>query len=274
VNASGALRVLVADDEVHAREHVRTLLQRAEGVEVVGSTDNGQATITAIERLQPDLLFLDVQMPDMSGFDVIKGVDLTLMPITVFVTAYDQYALKAFDAAAIDYLLKPFSDERFEQALDRARQLCRLRHFSDMVGRVRQATEYLGAVGNALPRLDADSGYLQRIAVESRGQVRAVPVEQIEYVTASGVYAELHVGDRTYVVRERMQSLEERLDPRQFFRVHRSAIVRLSRIDVLLRQAGGDYTLRLKNGAEIAVSRNRIRQLEEWMGIAPHASQA
>lgn len=274
MNAEGALRVLIADDEVHAREHIRALLAHADGIEVVESADTGQATIAAVQRLQPDLMFLDVQMPDMSGFDVVKRLDPTLVPITIFVTAYDQYALKAFDAAAIDYLLKPFSDERFECALHRARQQRRLRHFGDMVGRVQQAMAILGTTGGAPSPIDGGSPYLQRIGVELRGQVRSVPVEQIDFVTASGVYAELHVGDRTYVVRERMQYLEERLDPRRFFRVHRSAIVRLDCIDVMLREGGGDYTLKLKGGAELAVSRNRVRQLEEWMGVPHQASQA
>jgi two-component system LytT family response regulator len=192
------------------------------------------------------------------------------MPLTIFVTAYDQFALRAFDSAAIDYLLKPFSDERFEMALARARELVSMRSSAGMVARLRSA------LGEAMERTSPGvsplpDAYLERIAVESPGLVRVVPVGDIDYISASGVYAELHVAGKVFVVRERMQQLEERLHPRQFFRVHRSAIVQLDRIDLLMRHAGGDYTLKLKNGAQLSVSRSRIRQLEAWMGVTESA---
>jgi two-component system LytT family response regulator len=196
----------------------------------------------------------------MTGIDIVCEIGPQHMPATVFVTAYDQYALKAFDLAAIDYLMKPFDDERFEQALARARRLVEL----EEVGRL---SEKLRAVLQVAAHPPPAGQYLERIAVETRGQVRVVRVDEIEYVTASGPYAELHAGGKTHLIRERMQTLEERLDPARFFRVHRSAIVRLDQIDSLLRDPGGDYAVRLKNGVQLSVSRGRIEQLERWMGI-------
>ena len=233
------LRVLIVDDEPLARDHIIDRLAHEEDVEVVGTADNGDDAIAEIRRLHPDLVFLDVQMPGISGMEVAEKLG-DEMPRTIFCTAFDQYAIKAFDVAAIDYLLKPFDDERFHEAFRRAR--------------------------NAIPK---KSPYLQRIPVEMRGQMRVVPVEKIDYITASGPYAELHAGERTFAVRERMQQLEDKLDPAVFMRVHRSVIVRLDRIDVLLRSAGGDYAVRLKDGTELSVSRSRREALEsKLVGVA------
>ncbi|MGC3982461.1 MAG: LytTR family DNA-binding domain-containing protein [Steroidobacteraceae bacterium] len=260
------LRVLVVDDELPAREHLSTLLSRMSGISVVGTADNGVDAVAAIRRLNPDLVFLDIQMPGMTGLEVVQEMGAEQMPVTIFVTAYDRHALKAFELAAVDYLLKPFDDERFEQAVARVRKLHELKQSGQLAQRIRTAFESMGMDTPAVTAAPQGQ-YLARIAVESRGQIRVVPVDHIDYITASGVYADLHVGDKTHVVRERMQSLEERLNPAQFFRVHRSVIVQLDRIDVLLRQAGGDYTLKLKSGAQVPVSRNRIEQLEHWMGV-------
>jgi two-component system, LytTR family, response regulator len=263
--ASGKpLRVLLVDDEALARQRLEDLLQHQENVEIVGTADNGEAAITAIRTLNPDLVFLDVQMPGKTGLDVIRTIGPDDMPATVFVTAYDQYALKAFDLAAIDYLVKPFDDERFEQAFARARRLVELKE----VGRLsEQLRAVLHGGGAGSTSASGKPEYLERIAVETRGQVRVVPVEEIEYITASGPYAELHAGGRAHVIRERMQTLEERLDPAKFFRIHRSAIVRLDQIETLLRDPGGDYGVKLRSGVQLSVSRNRVEQLERWMGL-------
>lgn len=264
--ASQPLRVLIVDDELPARQRVEELLLKMPQVEIVGCAENGNAAVAAIREHEPDLVLLDVQMPGMTAFDVIKEIGVENMPGTIFVTAYDRYALKAFDLAAIDYLLKPFDDERFEQSLARAQQLHELRQLGHMASQLRKALE---AAGFEVPEASAPKparDYLERIAVESRGQLRAVSTAQIDYITASGVYAELHIGEKTYVIRERIQTLEERLDPRRFFRSHRSVIVQLDRIDVLIRHAGGDYMLKLKNGAQLTVGRSRLEQLERWMG--------
>ena len=268
------LRVLIVDDEALGRQRVEDLLRHEEGVEIAGFADNGEAAIEAIRTLKPDLVFLDVQMPRRTGLEVVADIGPENMPPTIFVTAYDRYALDAFDVAAVDYLVKPFDDERFEQAFRRARKmigLTELGKLSDQLRTVLNAGATPGAAAAAAPVALTNSvatGYLERIAVEMRGQVRVVPVVTIEYIAASGPYAEIHVGDRTYIIRERMQTLEERLDPAHFFRIHRSVIVRLDQIETLLREAGGDYAVQLRCGARLSVSRNRVEPLEKWMGLA------
>ena len=250
------VRVVIVDDEPLARQHVADRLAHEENVEVVGEADNGNDAVEVIRRLRPDIVFLDVQMPGLDGIDVVDTIGADEMPATIFTTAFDQYALKAFDRAAVDYLLKPFDDERFSQAFRRARKAIELQEVDRMARRLRS----LLAEDDASEKPAAH--YLDRIPVESRGQVRVVPVAKIDYITASGPYAELHVGDRAYAVRERMQTLEERLDPAVFLRVHRSVIVRLDRVDAMLRSPGGDYGVRLKDGTTLSVSRARRDELE------------
>jgi two-component system, LytTR family, response regulator len=266
------IRALIVDDEPLARQRLEDLLAKEADVELAGAATNGDEAIEAILSVKPDLVFLDIQMPGRSGLQVVEAVGPERMPATIFVTAFDQFALKAFDIAAIDYLVKPFDDERFQQALRRVRRSLELEEVQEMTQRLLtliQATRSEPAPGAAPP----ERKYLDRIAVESRGQVRVVPVERIDYITASGPYAELHVMDKgtekVYAVRERMQTLEEQLDPAIFFRIHRSAIVRLDRIDTLLRNSGGDYGVRLKSGIDLSVSRSRWEELEAKMGIQP-----
>ena len=252
-------RVVIVDDEPLARQRIADQLAHEDGVDVVGEASNGLEAVEKIRSLHPDLVFLDVQMPGMDGLDVVDTVGADEMPLTIFTTAFDQYALKAFDRAAVDYLLKPFDDERFSQAFRRARKELELREVDRIAHRLRDLLEEDHEEQHG-------RDYLDRITVESRGQVRVVPVANIDYITASGPYAELHAGGRTYAVRERMQILEEQLDPAVFFRVHRSAIVRVDRIDAMLRAAGGDYSVRLKDGTVLSVSRSRRDALEKRIG--------
>jgi two-component system LytT family response regulator len=264
------IRVLIVDDEALARQRIEDLLRREEGVEIVAQASTGESAIQSIREWKPDLVFMDVHMPGKTGLDVVREIGPRNMPPTIFVTAFDQHALTAFDLAAIDYLVKPFDDERFEQALQRARRMIEL----EQVGKL---SEQLVALLQGLrpaeePARPADGApaqraYVDRIAVEMKGQVRVVPVKQIDYIVASGPYAELHVGDKRYVIRERMQTLEERLDPARFFRIHRSAIVRLDLVETLLRNPGGDYAVLLKGGVKLKVSRSRFEALEQRMGV-------
>jgi two-component system, LytTR family, response regulator len=260
------IRVLIIDDEALGRMRIHDLLRGEPGVTVVGEAADGHAAIEAIRTLRPDLVFLDVQMPHQSGLDVVRAIGAERMPMTIFVTAFDQYALDAFDVAAIDYLVKPFDDERFEQAFRRARRVLALEG-------VERAREQLLAVLResepAARTVAAPARYLERIAVEMRGQVKPIPVAQIDYISAAGPYAELHVGDRRYVIREAMQTLEDRLDPNRFMRVHRSVIVRLDLVEALHRGGGGDYELQMKGGVRLRVSRSRREALERWLGLAP-----
>jgi two-component system, LytTR family, response regulator len=265
------LRVLVVDDEPLGRQRLLDLLQDEVNVEVVGTAADGSAAVEAIRSARPDLVFLDVQMPRMSGLEVVQAVGPHAMPATIFVTAYDQYALQAFDTAAVDYLVKPFRDDRFEEALRRARRRIESETRE-------QLHEQLMALLLGGPRSTAEPSpppaatatpgakFLERIAVQMRGKMRVVPVAQIDYVTASGQYVELHVGAHRYIIRESMQHLEERLDPEQFIRVHRSAIVRLALVDTLHRSEGSDYQVQLKGGVRLPVGRSRRETLERRLG--------
>jgi two-component system LytT family response regulator len=262
------VRVLIVDDEPLARQRLEDLLSAEPGVEIVASVDNGTAAVEMIRSVEPDIVFLDVQMPGKTGLDVVRDVGADAMPLTIFVTAFDRYALQAFDLAAVDYLVKPFDDERFEQAFHRARRYVELEEMGEL-------RERLLAVLDAGPRAaNAPSGetkngspYLERIAVEMRGKVRVVPVAQIEYITASGPYVELHTSERAYLIREAIQTLETRLDPSRFLRIHRSIIVRVDLIDTFHRGAGGDYEVQLKSGARLRVSRSRREELERRLGV-------
>ncbi len=262
---TASIRALVVDDEPLARERLHELLHETPGVTVVGDAEDGPEAVDAIRDEDPDLVFLDVQMPGMSGIDVIEEVGPEEMPVTVFVTAYDQYAIKAFDLAAVDYLLKPFDDERFEEALRRARD-----HIESQEDAI--PDRLLRLLRERDPSLldDAESdeeSYLERIAVQGRGKARIVPVDDVTHITADGSYAELHTDDDTYVIRERMKTLAARLDPDDFVRVHRSAIVRLDEIELVLRGGGGDYAVRLKEGARVSVSRSRVDELQDRLGV-------
>jgi two-component system, LytTR family, response regulator len=266
------IRVLIVDDEALGRLRLHDLVRDEKGAEVVGEAADGESAVEAIRRLKPDLVFLDVQMPKKSGLDVVKEIGAERMPMTIFVTAYDRYALQAFDVAALDYLVKPFDDERFEQAFRRARRSLALEGVDRARAQlIRMLQESESGPRAATRRAEATGGvqYLERIAVETHGQVKPIPVSQIDYISAAGPYAELHVGDRRYVIREAMQTLEDRLDPNRFMRVHRSVIVRLDLVEALHRGGGGDYELQMKGGARLRVSRSRREGLERWLGIAP-----
>ncbi|HEX3579977.1 MAG TPA: response regulator [Thermoanaerobaculia bacterium] len=258
------IRVLIADDEALARDRIADLLAHETNVEIIGTAATGLEAIDAIRTMHPDLVFLDVQMPGRTGLEVVDDVGAEKMPATIFVTAFDKFALNAFDRAAVDYLVKPFDDDRFAQAFRRARKMIELEQVQEVTQRL---LSLLHSPATETPPAAPKPDYLERISVESRGQVRVVPVDKVDYITADGPYAELHVGDRVFAIRERMQTLDERLDPEIFFRIHRSAIVRLDRIDTLLRHPGGDYGVRLKNGTELSLSRGRREELEEKLGI-------
>ena len=245
------LRVLVADDEPPARQRVLDLLAREGGVEVVGEAGSGVEAARQVRALRPDLVFLDVQMPGMTGLEVLREIGPEDMPAVVFVTAYDRHAVEAFELAAVDYLLKPYTADRFRQALDRAREAAR-RPGAALDDRLR-------ALLAAAP---PPPTYPARIAVESRGRVRYVPVEDVDYLAAADAYVEVHAGAETFLVRDRMQDLEDRLDPALFVRVHRSTIVRLDRVESLLIGRQGDYAVRLRDGTRLAVARGRRETLE------------
>jgi two-component system, LytTR family, response regulator len=235
------LRVLVVDDEAIARRNLAVLLRRDPDIGAVVECESGQAAIDEMRRTQPDILFLDVQMPECDGFDVLEMLGRELPPAVVFVTAYDQYALRAFEAGALDYLLKPFDNARFELALNRAK-------------------EKLGR-SSARPRK------VDRMAIKSTGQVSFVNVAEIDWIEAADYYACLHVGPRTHLLRRSLQELEDDLDQSAFCRIHRSAIVNLDRVRSLVLGSDGEYQVLLSSGASLRLSRRYRKQLQERMGV-------
>jgi len=257
------LRVLVVDDEQPARRRLIDLIARHPDLELAGASADGREAIEAILTGAPDLVLLDIQMPELTGLDVVRTIGAERMPPVIFVTAHDRYALRAFELAAVDYLLKPFDDARFDQAASRAHERIRLRTTDEL----RTQLLHLLATSEGTPARHA-ARFLERIAVRERKEIRIVAVAEIDHITASGPYAEIHVAGEVLLHRERMQSLEELLDPARFCRIHRSAIVNLARIAAIEPQPSGDSSLRLHSGAVLRVSRARLAELTARLGIA------
>ena len=266
---SDPVRVLVVDDEPLARMRIEDVLAGIEGAEIVGTAANGVEAIEQIRALKPDLVFLDVQMPGKTGVDVVREIGPERMPPTIFVTAFDQFAVQAFDVAAVDYLVKPFDDERLEAAFERARSRLALEGLGQLREKLLAVLQSPADAGaQTAPAHSRTPEYLERLAVESRGKIQSIPVDQIDYIVQSGPYAELHSNGRRHLIREAMQTLEERLDPSRFMRIHRSMIVRLDLVEALHRGTGGDYEVQLKGGTRVRVSRSRREALERWLGVS------
>jgi two-component system LytT family response regulator len=251
-----SLRALIVDDEVLARKALLRLLKSESGVSVIGQCGDGESAIDAIRRTQPDLVFLDVQMPEMDGFRVVETIGVEQMPMTIFVTAFDRYALHAFDANAVDYLLKPFAADRLSRALARARDRS--------LGRLdKEAAQRLFSL---LDRTRSQSDYAQRLTVSTRGRILFVPVADIDWIEAEDNYARLHVSRRVYDVRETLQALMEKLDPRDFVRIHRSTIVNLHRIREVQPWFQGSHIVLLHSGEELRMSRYQRDAVERLLG--------
>ena len=252
------IKTIVVDDEKPARVRLLELLQREADVEVIGTAADGRAALDAVRRLKPDLLFLDVQMPQLDGFGVLQQLAPDELPVTIVVTAYDKYAIQAFEAHAIDYLLKPFSDQRFDNAIARARKYLG-------AGEAREQAEQLTAAAEERQSVDARSGSLERLVLKANGCITLLDVDDIDWIEAAGVYVYLHIGAKTHLYRSSVTQLLQRLDPRRFVRVHRSAAVNTSRIRELHPRSHGDFTLILKDGNELILSRAYRPQVEAWL---------
>jgi len=254
--AAERLRVLVVDDEAPARLRLIDLLKKDPQVASVLEAANGKAAAEIIGREALDLVFLDVQMPELDGLQVIQTVGAAAMPLTIFVTAYDKHAIHAFEANALDYLLKPFSDERWEAALARAKTRhneLHLREFGRSVLRVLATRSQVGR-------------YLDRLVVKGRGTTRFVRVAEIDWIEGAGVYVNLHVGGKELLYRSAVNELATHLDPMRFIRVHRSSIVNIDSILELQPISHGEFQLVLKDGHRLRVSRTYRIELEKRLG--------
>jgi two-component system, LytTR family, response regulator len=250
------IRTLVVDDEPIARASLRVLLGADPEIELVGECGSGADAVTAIAAHDPELVFLDVQMPRMSGFDVLAVVGDKRRFVVVFVTAYDSYALDAFEVAALDYVLKPFDDQRFHRALERAKAQIRHARLDHL------ATELVHAVSGAAPADKLPTGdRIERIIIRDGGRTLLVPFTDIDWIEAADYYVQLHVGAKSYLHREPMRDLEARLDPRRFVRIHRSTIVAIDRVAELRASTHGDHCVRLRDGTELKLSRSRRGRL-------------
>ena len=257
-----AIRTLIVDDEPLARKTVRMLLADDEEIEIIGEAGNGKDAVAAIREQKPDLLFLDVQMPALDGIGVMRTIGAENMPVTIFVTAYDQYALKAFEVHALDYLLKPYDDERFEQALERAKQQVRRAAIESLSQRLFSLMEAMPGQKEEAPQ------YLSRIMVKGSGPIVFLKVEEIDWIEAADYYVQLHVGGRTHLLRESLRNLDQQLDPSCFMRIHRSAIVNLDRVRKLQPDARGEYQVILQDGTTLKLGRGRREALQEkLMGL-------
>jgi two-component system LytT family response regulator len=252
------VRVLVVDDEAPARQRLTDLLRQDPHVTAVLEAGDGLAAVTMIERERPDLVFLDVQMPELDGLGVIDAVGPAKMPLTVFVTAYDQHAMRAFEFNALDYLLKPFSDERMEATLARAR--ARLTEL--------QAGEFGQSVLRMLSTTPRSGRYLDRLVLKTTDATHFVQVLEIDWIEAAGVYVNLHVGGRVLLYRAALNQLAESLDPLHFIRVHRSAVINIDSIVRLEPASHGEFDVILKNGGQTRVSRTYRAALEKRLGQA------
>jgi two-component system LytT family response regulator len=283
------LRVLIVDDEALARQRLRRLVQAEPDAEVIGECADGREAVDAIRRARPDLVCLDVQMPELDGFGVLQAVGVESAPHVVFVTAYDAHALRAFDVHAVDYVLKPVDADRFRVAFDRARQAHarasaadRLGHLLDTVRSVSNGVGNgigSGATGGGTSVAPLDGGpiaahdgaggtssYASRILVKHDGRMFFVKVGDIDWIEADRNYVRLHVGAAAHTIRERISHLEETLDPRVFARIHRSTIVNINRIREMQQWFSGDYVVVLENGTRLRLSRHYRDQVERQVG--------
>ena len=238
------IRVLVVDDEPLARSNILHLLRGNPDVEILGECDSAPAALDAIRTQKPDLVFLDVRMPEYDGFDILEMLGAEVPPAVIFVTAYDQYALKAFETGALDYLLKPFNNARFARALERAKE---------RIARRREAPT----------RMD-------HLTIKNAGSVIFLPTADIDWIEAADYYASLHVGPKTHLLRRSMNDLESDLDPSLFCRIHRSTIVNLDRVRELRFDSDAEYELVLVDGTKLRLSRRYRKDLQERLGKAVH----
>ncbi len=260
---TGPISVVVADDEPLARDRLRRLLEGDAEVRLVEECPGGTSALAAIGTHRPQLLFLDVQMPDMDGFEVLRALPAQELPAVIFTTAYDRYALQAFDAQAIDYLLKPYSEARFTSALARAKAAI-------ATADGQRARGLAGLLAQVHPERSRQEGaYLERLLVRDEGRVIVVPVGDIEYAEAAGNYVRLHVGAAEHLLRETLTELEAGLDPRRFARIHRSSIVNVGYVVELQPWFSGDYMVLLRSGAKLKLSRSYRQGVEAKLRGAP-----
>jgi two-component system LytT family response regulator len=256
------IRTIIADDEHLSRQKLRLLLRTELGVEVVAECQNGEQTISAVHQHRPDLLLIDIQMPDMDGFDVLERIVADMMPVVVFTTAYNQFATKAFDAHALDYLLKPFEQGRLHQAIERTRAELLKSHDFTLTTRI---LDVLANANQGKPQMEPKTAD-DRMIIRAGGKVVFLDTKEIDWIDAAANYVKVNAGRDSYLLREGIGSIAERLDPGRFVRIHRSVIVNVRKIKELQPCDSGEYIAVLKNGKELSCSRGYRAQLQRLIG--------
>ena len=249
------IRALIVDDEPLPRERILTLLEPHEEIEVVGECEDGQQAVTAIESESPDLVFLDIQMPELDGFEVVSALQTAPLPAIIFVTAYDEYAIKAFEVDAIDYLLKPVSPERFEQALTRATSRLATAATPDSNSKL----------FDFLDRVRAERGFVKRFVVRKGAKLSFVRVAEVDWIDVTSNYIRLHVAGTKHLVRQTLKSVEGQLDPEVFIRVHRSIIINVDRVESVEPHLHGEYQVTMQDGTRLTTSRSFSSRLRELL---------
>lgn len=234
------IKTIIVDDEPLARERIRELIKFDSEIEIVGECSNGEEAVEKINEINPDLIFLDIQMPKLSGFEVIAN--LNRIPAVIFVTAYDKYAIRAFELKVLDYLLKPFDKERFFSALNRAKEKLLSLNDNQITDKIDSLLKYLE---------EKKEGFIERFVIKSSGRIYFVSVEEIDWFEADGNYVILHIGNKTELIRDTIKNIESKLDQKKFVRVHRSSIIRINSIKELIPWFGNEYKIKLKNGNEL-----------------------
>jgi two-component system, LytTR family, response regulator len=252
------VRVVIADDERLARQKMRILLEAEPSIAVVAECQDGRQTVSAINCFRPDLLLLDIQMPDLDGFQVLNEIPPEEMPLVIFTSAYDQYAIRAFEAHALDYLLKPFDQERLHQAIERARMDLLKSGNREFTNRLMELLARLKAGTPSQPGEPQD-----RLVIKAKGRVIFLDLNEIDWVEAAANYVRLNVGKESYLLRETISRTSERLNPNEFIRIHRSTIVNVRKIKELIPVNSGEYVVVLKNGKELSCSRGYRAQLQQ-----------
>lgn len=257
MNELKKLKVIIVDDEPLAREKIREMLRGDSEVEITAECSGGQKAVASIQKTTPDLVFLDIQMPGMDGFGVLKALPSQNLPYVIFVTAYDQYAVRAFEVYALDYLLKPFDRERFQKALDRAK---------DQIRRDRSSGLSQGILSLIEELKGGAKQHLERLVIKNSGRVHLLKTLDIDWIEAEGNYVKVHSGKDTHLLRETISTLETQLNPRKFMRIHRSTIVNLDRIKELQPWFHGEYRIILRDGTQLMLSRSYREKLNEVLG--------
>ncbi|RJP35186.1 MAG: DNA-binding response regulator [Candidatus Omnitrophota bacterium] len=250
------IRALIIDDEPLARKKIRTFLDTHPEIEITAECENGVEAVRIIQEWNPDLIFLDIQMPELDGFGLIRVIGAENMPAIIFVTAFDQYAIQAFESHAVDYLLKPFNQKRFHAAVERAIDSIQLK-------RTKAVNQRLI---DLLAEMEGQKKSVDRIVVKTSSRILFVKTEDIDWIGASGNYLEIHSGKNMYLIRETMNHIEQKLDPARFLRIHRSTIVNLDRVIELQADTNGDYVVIMQNGITLTMSRSHREKMNKRIG--------